>query len=128
MCDEWGLTWGCHSNNHFDISLAMFTHVGAAAPGKPTAIDTHWIWQEGEQRLTKSPLQIVNGKITVPDTPGLGVELDWEQVRKAHEVYKYCPAARAMMPLPCNIWSPAGHLIVNARHLGADAMPLFNGF
>ncbi|WP_151995025.1 enolase C-terminal domain-like protein [Buttiauxella massiliensis] len=91
MCDEWGLTWGCHSNNHFDISLAMFTHVAAAAPGKPTAIDTHWIWQEGEQRLTNFPLQIVNGKIAVPDAPGLGVELDWEQVQKAHEVYKSLP-------------------------------------
>jgi glucarate dehydratase-related protein len=91
MCDEWGLTWGCHSNNHFDISLAMFTHVGAAAPGKPTAIDTHWIWQEGDQRLTQSPLQIVNGKIAVPEAPGLGVELDWEQVQKAHEVYKSLP-------------------------------------
>ncbi len=45
-CRDWGLTWGSHSNNHFDVSLAMFTHVGAAAPGKVTAIDTHWIWQE----------------------------------------------------------------------------------
>ena len=34
MCHEWGLTWGSHSNNHFDVSLAMFTHVAAAAPGK----------------------------------------------------------------------------------------------
>ncbi|MDP1097736.1 enolase C-terminal domain-like protein, partial [Klebsiella quasipneumoniae] len=25
LCEEWGLTWGCHSNNHFDISQAMFT-------------------------------------------------------------------------------------------------------
>lgn len=49
---------GCHSNNHFDISLAMFTHVGAAAPGNPTAIDTHWIWQEGDCRLTQNPLEI----------------------------------------------------------------------
>ncbi len=72
-----GLTWGCHSNNHFDISLAMFTHVGAAAPGNPTAIDTHWIWQEGDCRLTQNPLEIKNGKIAVPDAPGLGVELDW---------------------------------------------------
>ena len=32
-CRDWGLTWGSHSNNHFDVSLAMFTHVGAAAPG-----------------------------------------------------------------------------------------------
>lgn len=92
LCDDWGLTWGCHSNNHFDISLAMFSHVGAAAPGRPTALDTHWIWQEGNQRLTKKPLEIVNGQITVPDTPGLGVELDWEQVQAAHELYKTLPA------------------------------------
>ncbi|MBE5202974.1 glucarate dehydratase [Pectobacterium quasiaquaticum] len=91
LCDEWGLTWGCHSNNHFDISLAMFTHVGAAAPGNPTAIDTHWIWQEG-QHLTKEPLQIVNGKIKVPDRPGLGIELDREQVMKAHDLYKKLPS------------------------------------
>jgi len=91
LCNDWGLTWGCHSNNHFDISLAMFTHVGAAAPGKPTAIDTHWIWQEGEQRLTKAPLSIRNGKIAVPDAPGLGVELDWAQVEKAHALYKTLP-------------------------------------
>jgi glucarate dehydratase len=62
MCHDWGLTWGSHSNNHFDISLAMFTHVAAAAPGKITAIDTHWIWQDG-QRLTKEPLQIVDGMV-----------------------------------------------------------------
>lgn len=69
----------------------MFTHVGAAAPGNPTAIDTHWIWQEGDCRLTKNPLEIKNGKIAVPDAPGLGVELDWEQVQKAHEAYKRLP-------------------------------------
>ncbi|ACZ78168.1 Glucarate dehydratase [Dickeya parazeae Ech586] len=91
LCDEWGLTWGCHSNNHFDISLAMFTHVGAAVPGKPTAIDTHWIWQEG-QHLTKEPLQIINGKIKVPERPGLGIELDMAQVMKAHELHKKLPS------------------------------------
>jgi glucarate dehydratase len=87
MCHEWGLTWGSHSNNHFDISLAMFTHVAAAAPGEITAIDTHWIWQDG-QRLTKAPLQIVEGCVQVPQKPGLGVELDMDQVAKAHELYK----------------------------------------
>ncbi|WP_279607428.1 enolase C-terminal domain-like protein, partial [Burkholderia cepacia] len=69
MCNDWGLTWGSHSNNHFDISLAMFTHVAAAAPGKITAIDTHWIWQDG-QFLTRDPLQIVGGKVKVPARPG----------------------------------------------------------
>ncbi len=86
FCREWGLTWGSHSNNHFDISLAMYTHVAAAAPGKVTAIDTHWIWQDG-QRLTQNPLQIVGGRIEVPKTPGLGVEVDMEQVERAHALY-----------------------------------------
>ncbi|MEO8389622.1 MAG: glucarate dehydratase [Polaromonas sp.] len=86
ICQTWGLTWGSHSNNHFDISLAMFTHVAAAAPGKVTAIDTHWIWQDG-QRLTKAPLQIVGGEVAVPKTPGLGVELDMAEVEKAHQLY-----------------------------------------
>ncbi|WP_029533797.1 glucarate dehydratase [Pseudomonas asplenii] len=87
MCHEWGLTWGSHSNNHFDISLAMFTHVAAAAPGEITAIDTHWIWQDG-QGLTREPLQIVDGFIQVPQKPGLGIELDMDAVARAHECYR----------------------------------------
>ncbi|MGI9151451.1 MAG: glucarate dehydratase [Limnohabitans sp.] len=85
-CRDWGLTWGSHSNNHFDVSLAMFTHVAAAAPGKVTAIDTHWIWQDG-QGLTQEPLQIVNGHVQVPTRPGLGVTLDMAAVEKAHQLY-----------------------------------------
>jgi glucarate dehydratase len=86
FCREWDLTWGSHSNNHFDISLAMFTHVAAAAPGKVTAIDTHWIWQDG-QRLTEEPLQIAGGRIGVPDRPGLGVKVDMGQMERAHALY-----------------------------------------
>ena len=87
MCHEWGLTWGSHSNNHFDISLAMFTHVAAAAPGRITAIDTHWIWQDG-QRLTKEPFRIEGGLVAVPQRPGLGVEIDMDELAKAHDLYK----------------------------------------
>ncbi|MDR6519076.1 MULTISPECIES: glucarate dehydratase [Variovorax] len=86
LCQAWGLTWGSHSNNHFDVSLAMFTHVAAAAPGKVTAIDTHWIWQDG-QRLTKAPLRIEDGFVKVPTRGGLGVELDMDEVEKAHQLY-----------------------------------------
>jgi glucarate dehydratase len=75
-CRDWSLTWGSHSNNHFDVSLAMFTHVGAAAPG-----------QDG-QRLTREPLRIVNGRVRVPNKPGLGIELDMLEVDKAHQLYK----------------------------------------
>jgi glucarate dehydratase len=86
-CRDNGLIWGSHSNNHFDISLAMFTHVAAAAPGKVTAIDTHWIWQDG-QNLTKNPLLITGGKIALPDRPGLGVEIDMAALEAANRLYK----------------------------------------
>ncbi|HEY9208537.1 glucarate dehydratase [Acidovorax soli] len=86
LCQMYDLTWGSHSNNHFDVSLAMFTHCAAAAPGKVTAIDTHWIWQDG-QFLTKEPLQIRDGYVEVPAKPGLGVALDMDAVQKAHQLY-----------------------------------------
>jgi len=87
LCDEWGLTWGSHSNNHFDVSLAMFTHAAAAAPGRITAIDTHWIWQEGQERLTVEPLRIVGGQVEVPQRPGLGIEPDMDRIMAAHALY-----------------------------------------
>ncbi|GAB3570116.1 enolase C-terminal domain-like protein [Spelaeicoccus albus] len=86
LCNDFGLTWGSHSNNHFDISLAMFTQVGAAAPGNITALDTHWIWQDG-QELTKDPFTIADGAIAVPDRPGLGIELDRSRLEAAHRLY-----------------------------------------
>jgi len=87
LCQMYDLTWGSHSNNHFDISLAMFTHCAAAAPGKVTAIDTHWIWQDGQQ-LTKAPLQISDGYIDVPTRAGLGVDLDWDALQAANALYQ----------------------------------------
>jgi glucarate dehydratase len=91
LCSEAGLTWGSHSNNHFDVSLAMFTHVAAAAPGRITAIDTHWIWQDG-QRLTREPLQIKNGAVQVPPRPGLGIDIDESQIAAAHALYRRLPS------------------------------------
>ena len=87
LCNDWGWTWGSHSNNHFDISLAIYTQCAAAAPGDITAMDTHWIWQEG-QRLTKQPPVIQGGVVRVSDRPGLGIEIDMDQVNKAHELFK----------------------------------------
>ena len=88
LCNETGLTWGCHSNNHFDISLAMMAHCGAAAPGEYNALDTHWIWQEGLERLTVDPPRISGGEVAVPDTPGLGVRLDLDRLHAAHELHQ----------------------------------------
>ncbi|MEU6010361.1 enolase C-terminal domain-like protein [Streptomyces sp. NPDC047453] len=87
LCHDTGMTWGCHSNNHFDISLAMMAHCGAAVPGDYNALDTHWIWQEGMERLTVRPPQITDGEIAVDDTPGLGIELDVDRLLAAHQLY-----------------------------------------
>lgn len=95
LCNEFGLTWGSHSNNHFDISLAMIAQTAAAVPGNITAVDTHWIWQEGSDRLTKEPLKIKDGFVKIPDKPGLGIDIDMEQVKKANDLYmKNCLGAR----------------------------------
>jgi glucarate dehydratase len=120
LCRELGLTWGSHSNNHFDISLAMFTHVAAAAPGRITAIDTHWIWQDG-QRLTREPLRIMNGSIEVPQRFGLGVEIDLERLEAAHSVYKKLPsgarndAAAMQYLLPGWTFNPKRPCLLNWR-------------
>lgn len=90
VLNDWGMTWGSHSNNHFDISLAIFAHCAAAAPGNITAMDTHWIWQDG-QHLTQNPHKIKDGMIRVSDAPGLGIDVDMNAVMKAHEVYKKLP-------------------------------------
>ena len=87
LCHDFDMTWGVHSNNHFDISLAMVAHTAAAAPGTINAADTHWIWQDG-QELTKNPHIIENGEITIPrDSSGLGITIDREKLQKAHELY-----------------------------------------
>ncbi len=123
LCHEWGLTWGSHSNNHFDISLAMFTHVAAAAPGDITAIDTHWIWQDG-QRLTQAPLQIVDGCVQVPQKPGLGVELDMDQVAKAHELYKGMGLGARDDSVAMQFLIPGGRSITSGRAWCVDICPV----
>ena len=132
--------WGCHSNNHFDISLAMMTQCAAAVPGKLNGIDTHWIWQEGLERLTRAPLQIVDGCINLPERPGLGVELDREQLQKApsavsgqlsgrpgrrrwHAVPDPRLDLRSQAPLPGSLISgfPAiPHIVSETRRAGTD--------
>lgn len=91
LLNDWGLTWGSHSNNHFDITLTAFAHVAAAAPGNPTALDTHWIWQDGQNLLKDTP-QIKDGYLEVPKKPGLGVTIDMERVMEANRLYEQLPS------------------------------------
>ena len=103
-CRDWGLTWGSHSNNHFDVSLAMFTHVGAAAPGRGDG-DRHALDLAGRPAPDEGAAADRGRPWSqVPKKPGLGVELDMAEVEKAHAAL---PAAR-----------PG-----RARRRGGDAVP-----
>ncbi len=91
MLEQWGLTWGVHSNNHFDITLAAFAQVGAAAAGQPAPLDTHWIWQDGQNLLEDTP-EIRGGRLQVPEGPGLGVHLNMDRVMEANALYNRLPS------------------------------------
>jgi len=90
LLQSWGLTWGIHSNNHFDVTLAAFAQVGCAAPGNIAPLDTHWIWQDGQNLLLDTP-EIKDSCLHLPDKPGLGVTLNMEAVEKANVLYNSLP-------------------------------------
>ena len=84
ICDTFGLSLSMHSNSHLGVSLAAMTHLAATVPTIAYACDTHWPWQT-EDVVVGDPLPIVGGAITVPDAPGLGVELDRDSLATLHE-------------------------------------------
>src|SRR6185437_4328990 len=123
LCREWGLTWGSHSNNHFDVSLAMMTHVAAAAPGRITAIDTHWIWQDG-QRLTREPLRIEDGSIRVPERTGWVWRSIWSKWNVRMRSTMREGWVFAMTRVQCSFSCQDGSSITSARAWSAKMVRL----
>lgn len=91
MCDTFGLGVSMHSNSHLGISLMAMSHVAAAVPNLSYACDTHYPWQEADEEVIKGgKLPIRNGCVSITKAPGLGVELDHEQLAKLHEQFLRC--------------------------------------
>ncbi|MER6009732.1 glucarate dehydratase family protein [Streptomyces bluensis] len=82
ICRTFGVGVSMHSNTHLGISLAAMTHVAATVPGLHHACDSHYPWQS-EDVLTER-LTFEDGRVTVSDAPGLGVEVDREKVEFLH--------------------------------------------
>jgi glucarate dehydratase len=89
MCRTFGRDLSMHSNSHLGISMAAMTHLGAALPEMPYALDTHYPWQS-EDVIVGGKLPIVDGAVAVPSGPGLGVELDRSMLAKLHADYLAC--------------------------------------
>ncbi len=86
---DWGLSQ--HSNNHAGITMAAMIHVGAVVPQLTYASDTHYVWlPEGEDIIQGNNLPIRNGRMSIPNRPGVGVEIDPDKLRRANEVYRRC--------------------------------------
>jgi glucarate dehydratase len=89
ICDTFDLGLSMHSNSHLGISLAAMTHIAAAVPNLTYALDTHWPWKD-EDVIVDGALPFVDGAISVPSGPGLGVELDDDALARLHEQYLAC--------------------------------------
>lgn len=89
ICENFGLGLSMHSNSHLGISLAAMVHLAAATPNLSYACDTHWPWKS-EEIVKPGALEFVNGSVPVPTTPGLGVEIDDDQLAALHEQYLRC--------------------------------------
>jgi glucarate dehydratase len=89
ICENFGLGLSMHSNSHLGISLAAMVHLAAATPNLTYACDTHWPWKS-EEIVKPGALQFVNGAVPVPTTPGLGVQIDEDQLAALHEQYLRC--------------------------------------
>lgn len=87
-----GMGMSMHSNSHLGVSLMAMTHAAAACPNLTYACDTHYPWQvEQDEVVAGGRIPFVNGCVRIPDKPGLGVELDYDQVARGRERYAKIP-------------------------------------
>lgn len=89
ICETFGRGLSMHSNSHLGISLAAMVHLGAALPKVPYALDTHYPWQSDEV-IVGGRIRFEEGAVTVPEGPGLGVELDRQALAQLHQNYLNC--------------------------------------
>ncbi|MGH9674372.1 MAG: enolase C-terminal domain-like protein, partial [Bryobacteraceae bacterium] len=92
LCEALGLGLSMHSNNHLGISLMLMTHAAAVCPRLTYACDTHYPWQtEQDEVVAGGRVRIEGGEVRIPDKPGLGVDLDRDQLARGVERYRKLP-------------------------------------
>jgi len=92
LCRTFGLGLSMHSNSHLGVSLMAMTHAAAATANLTFACDTHYPWQSEQDEIAAGGrIKFVNGSVRILDKPGLGVELDYDQLARGKERYRKCP-------------------------------------
>ena len=88
FCEVLGLGMSMHSNNHLGVSMMIMAHASAACPHLTYASDTHYPWQTGlDEVVLGGRVPIVNGCVEITSKPGLGVDLDYDQLARGRERY-----------------------------------------
>ncbi len=87
VCETFQLGVAVHSSGELGIQLATMLHLGAVIPNLSFAADAHYHHLR-DDIIKGGKLKYVGGKIKVPDTPGLGVELDRDKLDGYSELYK----------------------------------------
>lgn len=91
LCSTFGLGLSMHSNSHLGISLMAMAHAAAATPHLTYACDTHYPWQSAEDEVAAGGrIPFVKGCVKISNKPGLGVELDYDQLARGEERYAKC--------------------------------------
>ena len=118
ICKDFHLTWGSHSNNHLDISLAMFTHVGAAARANTPPLTRTGSGRKGS---TASPgtLKIEGGEVRVPDKAGRD-QLDFDRIEAAHQLYLEKGLGGRDDAIGMQYLVPIGNSITKSQHSSAN--------
>jgi glucarate dehydratase len=92
FCSVLGMGLSMHSNSHLGVSLMAMTHCAAAAANLTYACDTHYPWQTARDEVVDGGrIPFVNGCVRIPEKPGLGVDLDYDQVARGRERYARIP-------------------------------------
>jgi len=92
LAKTFGIGLSMHSNSHLGVSLMAMAHVAAATSHLTYACDTHYPWQsEKDEVVDGGRVPTTNGCVKIPDKPGLGVELDYDQLARVKERYLKIP-------------------------------------
>ncbi len=79
ICETFQLGVAVHSSGELGIQLASMLHLASVIPNLSFAADAHY-HELVDDIIEKGKLKYVDGCITVPSAPGLGVRLDSEKL------------------------------------------------
>lgn len=87
VCETFSLGVAVHSSGELGIQLASMLHLGAVLPNLSFAADAHY--HHLQHDIVAGGLSpYVDGKIAVPTSPGLGVELDQEAMALGEDRFR----------------------------------------